>query len=48
MNFEINDSKWIILEITNECMKQLFGCDEDDYIHGMTRYSENIIYINNI
>ena len=47
MEFEINDSKWNIIEITNESMEKLFGRDEDEYIHGMTRYSENIIYINN-
>lgn len=45
MKFKINDSEWEIKEIDNTQMN-LIEQNEDDFIHGTTRYSENIIYLN--
>lgn len=45
MEFIINNSKWYIKEISQEEMEYNNGI-EGKYTHGITRYSENIIYIN--
>lgn len=46
MEFEINGSEWNIIELSNYTMKTQFNCNDDDYLHGITKYSENTIYIN--
>lgn len=45
MVFEINNSKWLIKEISQEEMQYSMG-EEGKYTHGITIYSENTIYIN--
>lgn len=45
MKFKINDSEWEIKEIDNEKMN-IIENNSFDFIHGTTRFSENIIYIN--
>ena len=44
-NFEINDSKWKIKIISNDVMENQYG-KQGEYTHGITMYSENVIYIN--
>lgn len=45
MEFEINNCKWLIKEVSNEEMNEIGG-KEGYYTHGYTCYSQNIIYIN--
>lgn len=44
MKFEINNNVWEIKEISNAEMQNKY--DLDGFTHGITIYSENIIYIN--
>ncbi len=47
MTFEMNNELWQILEISNAEMNIMFGSDlVDTFTHGITRYTENIIYLN--
>ena len=45
MKFKMNNSDWEIREIDNAEMN-IIENNSFDFIHGTTRYSENIIYIN--
>lgn len=45
MKFKMNNSEWEIKEIDNTQMN-IIENNNDDFIHGVTRYSENVIYIN--
>lgn len=45
MEFEINNAKWLIKEISQEEMQYSMG-EEGKYTHGITIYSEDTIYIN--
>ena len=45
MKFEINNTEWEIKEISSEEMERNHG-KEGYYTHGITCYSEDIIYIN--
>lgn len=49
MKFEMNNSKWEIKEITNDKMKEYADSDlKNTFTHGITVYSENMIYINKL
>lgn len=43
--FEINNSVWYIKEIENHKIQEKFGI-EGEYLHGITIYSKNTIYLN--
>ena len=45
MQFEINNMQWYIMEINNEEMQYEYG-KNDSFTHGITIYSENMIYLN--
>ena len=47
MKFKMNGSDWEIKEITNDEMDSMGSSDLiNTFEHGLTRYSENVIYIN--
>ena len=47
MKFKMNDREWEIKEISDEEMSIKEGYDTtEEFVHGITKYSENRIYIN--
>ena len=44
--FEINGDKWEIKIVPNSKMEELEKVEEGDFLQGLTRYRENVVYIN--